>query len=190
MSRASARILAADAPVARRRLLAGIAGSVVFAGLTVVGANIEIPLRPVPITLQTLFVLLSGAVLGRGFGSLGQALYVGAGVTGLPVFAGGVGGAALALGPTGGYLLGFMVAPLIVGALIERRRALWWQIFALYLGSLTILAFGVIYLGLFYTHDLAEAVRVGYLPFVPGDLLKILAAASIYRSYRAFRAAG
>jgi hypothetical protein len=67
-------------------------GSVVFAGLTIVGANVYIPLMPVPVTLQTLFVLLAGAAIGGRYGTLSQILYVGMGAAGVPVFAGHLGG--------------------------------------------------------------------------------------------------
>ena len=155
--------------------------------MTAVGANIVIPLQPVPITLQTLFVLLGGAILGFGWGSLAQVFYVSMGVAGIPVFAGITSGASIAVGPTGGYLIGFVIAPLVVRSLIGRRESFWWQVLVFYLGSLTILSLGVTYLALFYTKDLGQALQVGYLPFIPGDILKILAAASIYRSYSALR---
>ena len=177
------------APAAGYGVLAGIAGALLFAGLTFVGASIRIPLQPVPITLQTLFVLLAGAMLGPRLGSLGQWFYVGLGAIGLPLFAGGASGPGVIAGPTGGYLLGFLVAPIVVGKLIERRRSLWWPPLIFWLGSLTILGLGVAHLTLFYTHDLWGALGVGYAPFVVGDILKILAAASIYRSYKVFRRA-
>ena len=85
----------------------------------------------------------------------------------------------------GGYLLGFAVAPIVVGSLIRRRQSLWWQALVFYLGSLVVLALGVAHLTVFHTHNLAQSLQVGYLPFIPGDLLKIVAAVSIYRSYDA-----
>lgn len=173
--------------VSGRRILFGILGALIFAGLTFVGANIRIPLQPVPVTLQTLFVVLSGAVLGGRFGLTGQALYVGCGAVGLPIFAGSAAGVVVLAGPTGGYLIGFLVAPVIVGWAIRRRNALSWHLMVFFLGSLVILALGVLHLTVFYTHDLMQSLKVGYLPFIPGDLLKILAATSIYRSYRGLR---
>ena len=97
--------------------------------------------------------------------------------------------AAVVAGPTGGYVIGFLLAPMLVGKLISRRNVLWWQILVFYLGSQVILGLGVIHLTIFHTRDLAQAVAVGYVPFVPGDILKILAATSIYRSYTALRRA-
>jgi biotin transport system substrate-specific component len=167
------------------RIAAGLGLSVLFAGLTVVGANIVIPIQPVPITLQTLFVLLAGACIGRGWGTLSQSLYVGLGALGLPLFAGGAAGWALLGGPTGGYLIAFVVAPFIVAALLRRSASLAGQIVAFSAGTLVILAMGVAHLTLFYTHDFGHALTIGLLPFVPGAIVKIAAAVSIYGSSQA-----
>jgi biotin transport system substrate-specific component len=168
-----------------RGLATRLAVCVAFAALTFAGANIVIPLQPVPITLQTLFVLLAG---DRGWGATSQTLYVGAGALGLPVFAGGLAGWGIIAGPTGGYLVGFAVAPLVVGALIHRRPSTLWQGGVFVLGTAVIFALGLAHLALFYTHDLGGALAVGLFPFVPGAVLKVVAATSIYRSYGALRA--
>jgi biotin transport system substrate-specific component len=166
-----------------RHLLIKLFGSLFFAGLFIVGAYIRIPLQPVPVTLQTLFVLLAGAVLGRGFGALSGMFYLTMGFAGLPVFAGGAAGAALFAGPTGGYLIGFIITPMIVGYLINKRSTPGWNLFVFSVGTLMILLCGITYLTIAFTHNLGTSLRVGLLPFIPGDILKILAAASIYRSY-------
>lgn len=170
-----------------RRLAVTVLGVSVFAGLTFVGANVRIPLEPVPITLQTLFVLLAGAVLGSHRGSISQLVYVGAGAFGAPVFADSLSGVGILSGPTGGYLLGFVLAPWFVGRFIGRRDALWWNTAVFFCGSLIVLSLGVIHLTIFYTHDLVKALQVGWIPFIPGDLLKVLAVTSIYTSYRGIR---
>jgi len=168
-----------------QRIALGMGLSVLFAGLTVVGANIVIPMTPVPITLQTLFVLLAGAAIGRGWGTLSQALYLGAGAAGLPVFAGGAAGAAIFAGPTGGYLLSFFVAPFVVDAVLRRSPGLLRQLAAFSAGTVTIFALGVSYLALTYTHDAGQALTVGLVPFLPGAVFKIAAALSIHRSSQA-----
>lgn len=175
-----------SAPV--RRALAGVLGAAVFAALTTVGAMIQIPLHPVPITLQTMFVVLGGAVLGARYGLLGQSFYITAGAVGMPVFAGSLAGLAIVAGPTGGYLLGFLVAPIIVGRLISRSSALWYQLLVFALGSQAILVLGVLHLAAFHTGSISNAILVGYLPFLLGDALKTAAGVSIYRSWRALRA--
>ena len=170
-----------------RTLLLFAALIALFAALTFVGANIVIPLQPVPITMQTLFVLLAGAMIGGVRGSLSQTLYVGAGAAGLPIYAGGLGGWAIVAGPTGGYLAAFIVAPFVVAALIGRSQRLAWHVGVFTLATAVIFALGVLHLTLFYTHDLASALRLGLLPFLPGAVFKIVAAVSIYRSYIALR---
>ena len=169
-------------------ILTGIAGAVAVAGLTFLGANIVVPLIPVPITLQTLFVLLAGAALGGRYGSLGQGMYLAIGALGAPVFAGRIGGLAALGGPTGGYLLSFFVVPFVVAALLRHSRSIKWLVFSYSVGTAVIFAFGVTHLALFYTHSASEAIRVGLLPFLPGAVVKIAAAVSISRSYWALSA--
>lgn len=173
-----------------RALARNAAATVLFAALTFVGANIVIPLSPVPITMQTLFVLLAGAMIGSRRGALSQGLYVGAGALGLPIFAGGLAGGAILTGPTGGYLLSFAVAPLVVGVLLGRSRRLLWHTGVFTLGTALIFLMGVTHLAVFYTHDPGTALRLGLVPFLPGAAFKIVAAVSIYRSWTALREAG
>jgi biotin transport system substrate-specific component len=168
-----------------RKAIVAPAVVVAFAALTFVGANIYIPLTPVPVTLQTLFVLLAGAIAGGRRGAISQALYIGAGTAGLPLFAGFSGGWGILAGPTGGYLLAFLFVPFLVGAAIHRADTLRWQVFVFGAATVAIFACGVVHLTLFYTRDLFTAVQVGVLPFLPGAAFKIVAATSIYRSCRA-----
>lgn len=180
--------LTADAPALAAassrtaRIALGVTLALVFAGLTTVGATIEIPLKPVPITMQTLFVMLAGASIGRGWGSLSQWLYVGLGVAGLPLFAGGASGWAILGGPTGGYLIAFLIAPWVIGTMLRRSESWSWQLFSFAVGNVLILTLGVLHLTLFYTHDVLQALTVGALPFLPGAVFKIAAALSIHRS--------
>jgi biotin transport system substrate-specific component len=168
--------------LARLITKAAAVGGIVL--LTWAGADVRVPLQPVPITLQTLFVLLAGALIGPGTGSLSQLMYLGLGVAGLPLFAGATAGIAVLAGPTGGYLLGFILAPAIVGRWIGRGTDYGRTLMTFAAASFAILALGVVHLALFYTHDFPMAVRVGFLPFLPGDALKVFAAASIYAAYR------
>jgi biotin transport system substrate-specific component len=145
-----------------------------FVALT---AQIEIPLWPVPLTLQTLGVLFTGTVLGSRRGTLSMLLYGAEGLIGLPVFAGGASGVTQLLGPTGGYLVGFVVAGGVVGWLAERGwdRRLLWTALAMIIGNLVIYALGVTWLAI-YLGDLQRALVSGALIFVPGDLVKIAVA--------------
>lgn len=163
------------------------------AALTGLAAQVRIPLpfTPVPITLQTFAVLLAGVALGARWGGLSQALYVGLGAGGVPWFTGWGGGAAHLAGPTGGYLVGFVVAAAFVGWSLDRfpaaRRG------ARLVGVLLVANFGVIHvlgLGQLWVWltvvegspvTVVELLGLGSLPFVPGDLVKLLAAAAVAR---------
>ena len=94
-----------------------------FAALIAVGAYIKIPIpfSPVPITLQVFFIFLAGAMLGARWGTLSVIVYLLLGIVGLPVFSGGASGLGVLLGPTGGYLIGFVVAAFLVGTLCEKK---------------------------------------------------------------------
>ena len=172
-------------PAISSRALTAFAQSAAFTALMSVGAHIVIPLIPVQITLQTLFVLLAGAVIGSGRGALSQLIYIGAGAVGLPFFAGFAGGWAVIAGPTGGYLLSFLIVPFLVGRLLPRSGSLRWNVFVFSAATAVIFVFGVTHLALFYTSSLKAALTVGLLPFLPGAVFKIVAATSIYRSYLA-----
>lgn len=178
------RILTAGVAAPPRTVVSGLIGAAAIAVLTWVGASIVVPIQPVPITLQTLFVLLAGSAVGRAYGTLGQALYIGAGALGIPVFAGGAAGLGILAGPTGGYLASFIVAPFVVAVLLGGSGSIVRQTLAFVAGTLVIFAAGVGHLALFYTHDLTLALRVGLLPFLPGAAFKIVAAVSIHRSYQ------
>lgn len=151
------------------------------AALTTLAAQWEIhlPFTPVPITGQTFAVLLTGAALGMKLGAAGQALYVGAGALGLPVYSGGDGGWDEAqAGGTSGYLIGFIVAAAVVGYMAERRqdRTFPTMFTAFIVGSFIIYLFGVIGLMLIFDLSVNEAIVAGVVPFVLGDVIKAAAA--------------
>ncbi len=168
----------------RRSIFVRIAWMTGFALLTAAGAQVEIPLLPVPITLQTFVVLLSGAVLGARYGAMSQALYLCAGIAGLPVFAGWSAGLLRVLGPTGGYLLSFPLAAMVTGVIAGRSRSYGWILIAAASGSLVTFFLGTIQLKLVYTHDWSDAFTQGFLIFSWWDAVKIIAAASIARAIR------
>ncbi|WP_297498416.1 biotin transporter BioY [Thermococcus sp.] len=151
-----------------------------FTSLTALGAQMTVPIGPVPITLQVLFVLLSGLILGARLGFLSQALYMFLGLIGLPVFAHLGSGLATLYGPTGGYLMAFPLASYLSGLFTGRGKA-----FQL-LGSL--LAIGVIYLlgwaRLSLILGLAKAFYVGVLPFVGVDVTKAVVAVLVADAVR------
>jgi len=176
-----------EAPLAVTRTWPVMAlGSLFFAVLTAVGALISFPLAfsPVPVTLQTLFAVLAGAVLGPVWGPVSQAAYIGGGLSGLPVFAGGTTGPGVLAGPTGGYLVGFVVGAWLAG-LITRPGASWGRLLAgLLIAHLAIFVTGISHLMVFTGSDPAAAIRMGFLPFLPGLALKTALGAGVVRSRR------
>lgn len=158
--------------------LRGLALAVLGTALLTASAKIQVPFWPVPMTMQTFVVLVIGATYGARLGAATVALYLAYGAVGLPVFAAG-GGLVYLAGPTGGYLIGFLAAAAVVGWLAERgfdRR--WPSALAVFLfGDGVIFAFGVLWLG--YHFGVATAVQGGLLPFLPGEVLKIVLAMAV-----------
>lgn len=153
-----------------------ILGSVVVFLLAQV--SIPLPFTPVPVTGQTLAVLLVGGALGSRLGGLSMLLYLVEGAVGLRVFAGHVGG--LPIGPTGGYLVGFVVAAYVVGRLVERGwdRSIARSVLAMVIGEAVLYAVAVPWLGVYV--GFRHAVPMGLIPFVLGDGLKLLLAGLLF----------
>jgi len=163
-----------------------MAHSSLMAALIAVGALIHLPVGPVPVVLQNLFVLLAGLTLGSRYGLAAVLLYLLIGAMGMPVFAGGKGGIAHFLGPTGGYLLGFAAAAFLVGTISERfPRGTATDILAVAAGTLVIYMAGVPWLKTVTQMTWTKAVTVGMIPFLPGDILKAAAAVLLARPARA-----
>jgi Uncharacterized conserved protein len=156
---------------------------VTFAVLTAISAQIEIPLRPVPLTLQTFFVLLSGAFLGKRDGFLSMSLYLGLGVLGLPVFAGGGFGLHSILGPSGGYLLAFPLAAFVIGHLVSISQKRLFVFFSMSLGLMIVFTLGTIQLNFVFFHNWSHSFEAGFLIFSWWDVVKLLAASSIYSQF-------
>jgi len=162
-----------------------------FTALTVVGAFIKIPIPHVPLTLQTLMVMLAGLILGSRRGALSQVLYLILGLLGLPVFAQG-GGPAYILQPSFGFLLGFIAGAYVIGKIVEGEKnlSLFRTVMALILGQVAIYLLGISYLYLnlnFILHkpiSLLAAVKIGVLVFIPGDILKTAVAALVVAPLR------
>ena len=152
-----------------------------FSILMILAANVAVPVNPVPFTLQTMIVLLSGAFLGARNGALSQVLYLSLGVIGLPVFANFNFGPAALIGPTGGYLLSWPFAAYLVGYLVEKNKSTLNISFAMIVAHLMILLTGALYLSFFFNGDLNAALFSGALIFTPWDAIKVAAAISIYK---------
>lgn len=184
--------MSASAVPAERRVLADVLGRsvardvglvVAVAALTALAAQVRVPVpgSPVPITGQTFAVLLGAAAVGPVRGAVAQLLYIVVGVLGVPVFTGGESGLAVMGGATGGYIVGFVLASVVVGLLARRgadRRPLG-AATAFVVGSAVIYAVGVPWLMAATGMGVAAAVDAGVVPFVLGDVLKAVLAGAL-----------
>lgn len=200
----------------RDSLVRKLTFSSLFAALTAVGALISIqsPFSPVPITLQTFFTLTAGVLLGSRYGALSQVVYVLLGVFGLPVFANMTSGFGVLVGPTGGYLFGFILGALVIGIIagleekfpyqsqppsfrwVQRYRWIllsleWigrnrWMLLSLIVGTLVIYSAGVIQLSIVTGMTIVKALVLGVLPFLIGDSLKIVVAIRVVKNVRRY----
>ena len=147
--------------------------------LITLSSYVTVPLYPVPVTAQTLVVLLIGLSFGPHLAFITISLYLFQGAFGLPVFAGGTGGLGALLGPTGGYLFGFLAAGSLLGFLAQRGfgKSFVTTIIAMVAGNAVIYLLGVSWLANFI--GIENALAHGILPFIYGDALKILTAAAL-----------
>jgi biotin transport system substrate-specific component len=156
-----------------------------FAALTAVGALIALPLGPVPIVLQNFFVMLMALLLGPRWGLAGMGAYLLAGALGLPVFAGGTSGLARFAGPTGGYLVGYLPCVALIGWISSRGRGhRLVDALAMVCGTAALYSCGVAWLKLVTGMAWRKAVAVGVIPFLPGDIAKIIAAVLVINALR------
>lgn len=160
-----------------RNMAVKVAIAVAGSALLAISAKMQVPFYPVPVTMQTLVVLVLGMTLGSRLAFATLALYLAEGLAGLPVFAGtpekGI-GLAYMMGPTGGYLLGYLVAATLTGWLAERGfdRSLPKAAVALVLGNVAIYVPGILWLGAVIGWD-KPVLAYGLIPFLAGDALKL-----------------
>jgi biotin transport system substrate-specific component len=152
-----------------------------FVALTAIGSFMTFPLYPVPITLQTFFTYLAGAILGSRLGALSQLVYVLLSCIGLPVFAGGKAGFGVLLGPTGGYLTGFIFSAFVIGGLCEAKQnpSFAWILTSMIIGTAVIYAVGAVQLSLWMRASFAETILWSIAPFLIGDSIKTLMASLV-----------
>ncbi len=147
---------------------------------------IFLPFTPVPLGTQALVVLILAALLGSKRGALAVLAFICQGAMGLPVFAGGHGGLLWMAGPTGGYLLGYVAAAFVTGWLMERttNRTAGRTLLAMAAGNMTLFIFGMAWLSKFV--GMPAAFTLGMLPFIVGDVLKLIAGVHILKKLRCF----
>lgn len=176
-NRMNPSLVLAEAVWPRLGWLQNVALVLAASWLIALTAQISLPMWPVPVTGQTFGVLFLAALLGRRRGVAAVMAYLAQGALGLPFFQGGTAGTAVLVGPTGGYLAGFVAAAYVVGWLCERGwdRRMETAVVAMIAGNLTIYGVGLLRLANFVPVD--ELLLVGMVPFLPGDILKIVLAA-------------
>ena len=182
------RIIQKAEPAPRRagkKIILGVSFTALFAALISAGAFVSIPIGPVPIVLQNLMALLAGLILGPFLGGAAVALFLLAGALNLPVFAGGTGGIARFLGPTGGYLAGYFIMAVAAGLIAGRpapgrkRDSYPRMVIAVVAGFLIVYVPGVSWLKLTAGYGWAKAAGAGFVPFIIGDCVKAAAAICI-----------
>jgi biotin transport system substrate-specific component len=156
-----------------------------FSALTAIGAFISIPLGPVPITLQTLFVLLAGFLLGPRSAAMSQLIYISIGLVGLPIFSGFTGGLQSVLKPSFGFLVGFVVASIVASVLSRRNHSIKSLFMAGAAATISMYLIGIPYMAFILNHVMDSGfsfmaiLNMGLLLFLPGDLLKLVLATYI-----------
>jgi biotin transport system substrate-specific component len=194
----------------KKETLKGFLLSAFFAVLTAVGGMLSIPMPPIPFTMQTFFVLMSGLLLGPKYGPLSQALYIAMGLAGMPVFAGGSGGLHRVFSPSFGFLIGFVAASWVAGAMAngvkpssgkphDGKPLRPYVGYALVCFAATVVLYAVA-LPCFYVNmryvagtpvTITRTLQVALLPFIIPDLIKALAAGALAcRAIPALRSAG
>ena len=138
--------------------------------------SITIPISPVPISLATLAIYLTMMILGGTKGTISVIIYVFLGFIGAPVFTGFSGGVGKVLGPTGGYIIGYIFLAIISGMFIDNFRSKWMQFLGMVVGTIVLYIFGTLWLAFETSMTFKEALFAGVIPFIPGDVVKMIIA--------------
>ena len=148
-----------------------------FTALNAIFSQISIPIGPIPINLATLSVLCSATLLGPGLGALSQIIYLLLGAFGLPIFSSMQGGLGVMLGPTGGYIIVYVLAAFVTGIITQKLKFnIWVILLALFSGYITYTLSGTIWYMYTANVNIIQAILACVLPFIVGDALKIAAA--------------
>lgn len=158
-----------------------------FAALTAVGSQLAIPIQPIPINMAMLFVFLAGGLLGAKRAAVSMLVYVAIGAIGVPVFAGFRGGPQVLVGPTGGYILGYLVAAFVTGFAVDKwGEKLWVIAGAMVVGLALCYTFGTLWYLILTGKGLVPALMGCVVPFLPGDAAKIIVATLLTKALRRY----
>jgi biotin transport system substrate-specific component len=153
-----------------------------FTALIIIGAyiSVPIPLGPIPIVLTDLFIMLAGLFLGYKYSLISVGLYLGLGLIGLPVFAGGNAGLAVLFGPTGGFLVGYLLLAASAGWIAGKTKpSAVTYVMALAVGNMLMYAVGIPWLKMVTGFTWLTALAAGLTPFIPGAAVKIIVAVAL-----------
>lgn len=149
----------------------------IFSAITCILAPFSLPIGPVPISLTNLVLYFSVYIIGTKKASISFIIYLLLGLIGLPVFSGFSSGPAKLLGPTGGYLIGFILLIIFSGIFIDRFYQKWYLCFlGMFIGTALCYTLGTIWLAFIAHMNFKAALFAGVIPFIPGDLIKIIIA--------------
>lgn len=148
----------------------------VMTAVTCILAPLSISIGPIPISFTNLAIYFALYLLGWKKGTVSYLVYILIGIIGLPVFSGFTGGIGKFLGPTGGYIVGFIPMAIIAGILIDRFKNRWIQLLGMLAGTAVCYAFGTAWYCLQTGSSLVPALSLCVFPFIPGDLVKMVAA--------------
>lgn len=154
-----------------------------FSAIICIMALISIPVQPVPINMALFGVLLAGGMLGKKYGTLSVVVYILLGAVGAPVFAGFRGGLAVLAGPTGGYIAGYIIAVFLTGAVCEKTRKIIYTVPAMIIAVMLCYALGTAWYCFVMKTSVLSALALCVLPFIPGDIVKILIVLIILNKY-------
>lgn len=158
----------------------GMVFMAIFAAIICVAAPVSVQVGPIPITLATFAIYLAGAILGGKRGMVSVAVYIMLGAVGLPVFSNFNGGFTALLGPTGGYIIGYIPLVLLTGIFAEMNsKKHWTMIIGMFLGTVALYTFGTAWYMIMTGIGLGRALALCALPFIPGDALKIVCVSAI-----------
>ncbi|MCL1918037.1 MAG: biotin transporter BioY [Peptococcaceae bacterium] len=162
-----------------------------FTALIIIGGYISIPIGPVPMTLADFFVMMAGLFLGLRYGVISVVVYIGLGALGLPIFAGGRAGLGVLMGPTGGFLIGYVCMAAAIGVIMGKGKVSTVRcVMALLAGNIFLYAMGISwlkivapYMGVIPQMSWPAALAAGLIPFVPGMVVKIAVASALGRAF-------
>lgn len=158
----------------------GMVFMAIFAAIICIAAPVSVQIGPIPITLATFAIYLAGAMLGGKRGMIAVIVYIMLGAVGLPVFSNFNGGFTALLGPTGGYIIGYIPLVLLTGIFSDMNsKKHWTMIIGMLLGTVALYTFGTAWFMIMTSSSLGRALALCALPFIPGDALKIACVSAI-----------